>query len=107
MVSGATLILLGMSNSDSENVLEVERADKILDNLGKCENNVLQVAENGRLQPLFTLQLEGSPDAKLEMDAFLGDLVLSNDVKVFVARTVGSVEPKFRPQTVIMIHCIN
>ncbi|KAI3864616.1 hypothetical protein MKX03_009136 [Papaver bracteatum] len=90
MVPGAILILLGMSSSDSENVLAVERADKTLDNLGKCENNVLQMAENGRLQPLLTLLLEGSPDTKLEMAAFLGNLVLSNDAKVFVAKTVGS-----------------
>ncbi|KAI3980650.1 hypothetical protein MKX01_025215 [Papaver californicum] len=90
MVPGAILILLGMSSSDSENVLAIERADKTLDNLGKCEKNVLQMAENGRLQPLLTLLLEGSPDTKLEMAEFLGDLVLSNDAKVFVAKTVGS-----------------
>ncbi|MCL7036820.1 hypothetical protein MKW94_017949 [Papaver nudicaule] len=90
MVPGAILILLGMSSSDSENVLAVKRADKTLDNLAKCEKNVLQMAENGRLQPLLTLLLEGSPDTKLEMAAFLGDLVLSNDAKVFVAQTVGS-----------------
>ncbi|KAL5984290.1 U-box domain-containing protein 43 [Asimina triloba] len=33
---------------------------------------------------------KGPPETKLAMAAYLGELVLSNDVKVFVARTVGS-----------------
>lgn len=60
MVPGAILILLGMASSNSENILSVERADKTLENLEKCEKNVLQMAENGRLQPLLTLLLEGA-----------------------------------------------
>ncbi|XP_024970635.1 U-box domain-containing protein 44-like [Cynara cardunculus var. scolymus] len=89
-VNGAILILVGMTSSKSENVLIVEKADKTLENLEKNENNVRQMAENGRLQPLLTLLLEGSPEIKLSMASYLGDLALSNDVKVFVARTVGS-----------------
>ncbi|KAG6507469.1 hypothetical protein ZIOFF_032814 [Zingiber officinale] len=70
---------------------------------GKCENNVRQMAENGRLQPLLTLLLEGdpiiklcanlggSPETQLSMAAYLGELVLSNDVKIFVAQTAGSI----------------
>lgn len=60
-VNGAILILVGMASSSSENVLTVERADKTLENLEKCEKNVFQMAENGRLQPLLTLLLEGIP----------------------------------------------
>lgn len=89
-VNGAILILVGMTSSNSENVLTVEKADKTLENLEKCERNVQQMAENGRLQPLLTLLLEGPPETKIAMAAYLGDLVLSNDVKVFVARRVGS-----------------
>nr|XP_043615179.1 U-box domain-containing protein 44-like [Erigeron canadensis]XP_043615180.1 U-box domain-containing protein 44-like [Erigeron canadensis] len=89
-VNGAILILVGMTSSKSENLLIVEKADKTLENLEKNENNVRQMAENGRLQPLLTLLLEGSPDMKLSMASYLGELALSNDVKVFVARTVGS-----------------
>ncbi|GFZ10545.1 senescence-associated E3 ubiquitin ligase 1 [Actinidia rufa] len=63
---------------------------KTLENLAMCENNVRQMAENGKLQPLLTLLLEGSPETKLSMASYLGELVLNNDVKVFVARTVGS-----------------
>ncbi|CDP07279.1 unnamed protein product [Coffea canephora] len=89
-VNGAILILVGMASSTSENIVAVEMADKTLENLGKSENNVRQMAENGRLQPLLRLLLEGSSETKLSMAAFLGDLVLNNDVKVLVARTVGS-----------------
>ncbi|CAI9753340.1 unnamed protein product [Fraxinus pennsylvanica] len=89
-INGVILILVGMASSKSENIVTVEKAHKTLDNLAKCENNVRQMAENGRLQPLLTLLLEGSPEAKLSMAALLGELVLNNDVKVFVARTAGS-----------------
>ncbi|XP_071733974.1 U-box domain-containing protein 44-like [Rutidosis leptorrhynchoides] len=89
-VNGAILILVGMTSSKSENLSIVEKADKTLENLEKNENNVRQMAENGRLQPLLTLLLEGSPEVKLSMASYLGDLALSNDVKVYVAQTVGS-----------------
>lgn len=59
-INGAILILVGMTSSKSENVLTVEKADKTLENLEKCENNVRQMAENGRLEPLLTQILEGA-----------------------------------------------
>ncbi|XP_076947902.1 U-box domain-containing protein 44-like [Bidens hawaiensis] len=89
-VNGAILILVGMTSSKSESPLIVERAEKTLENLEKNENNVRQLAENGRLQPLLTLLLEGSPEIKVSMASYLGDLALSNDVKAHVATTVGS-----------------
>ncbi|XAR61527.1 Ubiquitin--protein ligase [Bertholletia excelsa] len=89
-INGAILILVGMTSSKSENLLTVEKADKTLENLAKCENNIRQMAENGRLQPLLSELLEGPPETKLSMAAYLGELVLNNDVKVFVARTAGS-----------------
>lgn len=58
-VNGAILILVGMTNSKSENISTVEKADKILENLERCENNVKQMADYGKLQPLLTLLLEG------------------------------------------------
>ncbi|PHU21089.1 U-box domain-containing protein 43 [Capsicum chinense] len=89
-VSGAILILVGMASSKSENLVTVEMAENTLENLEKSETNVKQMAESGRLQPLLTLLLEGSSETKLSMAAFLGELVLNNEVKVLVARTVGS-----------------
>jgi len=89
-VPGAILILVGLSSSKIENLLTVDRADKTLVNLESCEKNVRQMAENGRLQPLLRLLLEGSSDTQLSMAAYVGELVLTNDVKVFVAQTAGS-----------------
>lgn len=59
-INGAILILVGMSSSKSENILTVEKAEKTLENLEKYENNVRQMAENGRLQPLSALLLKGA-----------------------------------------------
>ena len=58
-VSGSILILVGLSSSKVENFLIVDRAEKTLENLESCEKNVRQMAENGRLQPLLRLLLEG------------------------------------------------
>ncbi|KAJ6731197.1 RING-TYPE E3 UBIQUITIN TRANSFERASE [Salix viminalis] len=89
-INGAILILVGMTSSKSENLSTVEKADKTLENLEKCENNVRQMAENGRLQPLLNQILEGPPETKLSMASYLGELVLNNDVELHVARTVGT-----------------
>uniref|UniRef100_A0A3B6MN61 RING-type E3 ubiquitin transferase n=1 Tax=Triticum aestivum TaxID=4565 RepID=A0A3B6MN61_WHEAT len=77
-VPGAILILVGLSSSKIENLFTVDRADKTLVNLESCEKNVRQMAENG------------SADTQLSMAAYVGELVLTNDVKVFVAQTAGS-----------------
>lgn len=58
-VNGAILILVGMSSSKSENITTVENADRTLENLEVCENNIRQMAEYGRLRPLLTQILEG------------------------------------------------
>ncbi|KAG9139341.1 hypothetical protein Leryth_011329 [Lithospermum erythrorhizon] len=44
-VAGAILILQGMASSESEKPATVEKADKTLGNLEKCENNVRQMAK--------------------------------------------------------------
>ncbi|KAL8150030.1 hypothetical protein AgCh_006876 [Apium graveolens] len=89
-INGAILILVGMTSSSSENFLTIEKAEKTLENLGRCESNVKQMADYGKLQPLLTLLLGGPAETKLSMAVYLGELVLNNDVKVFVAKTVGS-----------------
>ncbi|KAL6011669.1 hypothetical protein ACLOJK_002117 [Asimina triloba] len=81
-INGAILILDGMTSSKSDNVLAVEKAEKLWRTLGN-------MVEIGRLQPLLALLLAGSPETKLTMASHLGDLVMSSDVKVFVARMVG------------------
>lgn len=59
-INGAILLLVGMSTGESESIFTVETAEKTLQNLESCENNVLQMAENGRLQPLLTELLKGA-----------------------------------------------
>lgn len=73
-VNGAILILVGMASSKSENVVTVEKADKTLKNLEKCENNVKQMADYGKLQPLLTLILEGT-FSQFESLFFPGNLI--------------------------------
>ncbi|KAL3617721.1 U-box domain-containing protein 44 [Castilleja foliolosa] len=88
-VNGAVLILVGMASSNSENVKNVEKAYQTLENMAQCENNVRQMAECGRLQPLLSLLLKGTPETKVSMAAFLGEVALNNEVKVLVARQAG------------------
>ncbi|XP_062220874.1 U-box domain-containing protein 24-like [Phragmites australis] len=94
-VYGAILLLVGMGSSKSENVISVEKAavekaENTLKNLEKYETNVKQMAENGRLQPLLTKLLEGTPEVQVAMAEYLGELALANDMKVVVAEQVGA-----------------
>ncbi|KAF2324798.1 hypothetical protein GH714_017140 [Hevea brasiliensis] len=82
-INGAILILVGMTSSKSENILTVEMAEKRL----KIWKNVITMCVrwlkvNG--------DSAGPPETKLSMASYLGELVLSSDVKVHVASTVGS-----------------
>nr|AAL24123.1 unknown protein [Arabidopsis thaliana]AAM20387.1 unknown protein [Arabidopsis thaliana] len=89
-IHGALILLVGLTSSNSENVSIVEKADRTLENMERSEEIVRQMASYGRLQPLLGKLLEGSPETKLSMASFLGELPLNNDVKVLVAQTVGS-----------------
>lgn len=89
-VYGAILLLVGMGSSKSENLVVVEKAENTLKNLEKYETNVKQMAENGRLQPLLTKLIEGTPEVQLAMAEYLGELALANDVKAVVAEQVGA-----------------
>ncbi|EPS65083.1 hypothetical protein M569_09696, partial [Genlisea aurea] len=60
-VNGAILFLVGIASSTSEDPSCVQTADRTLDNLAQCENNVREMARSGRLQPLLTLLLKGTP----------------------------------------------
>ncbi|ESQ34718.1 hypothetical protein EUTSA_v10006866mg [Eutrema salsugineum] len=89
-INGALILLVGLTSSNSVNVSVVEKADKTLENMERSEEIVKQMASYGRLQPLLEKLLEGSPETKLSMASFLGELALNNDMKVHVAQTVGS-----------------
>ncbi|CAH8357349.1 unnamed protein product [Eruca vesicaria subsp. sativa] len=89
-VNGALILLVGLTSSNSVNVSIVEKADRTLENMERSEEVVRQMASYGRLQPLLGKILEGSPETKLSMATFLGELSLNNDTKVLVAQRVGS-----------------
>lgn len=59
-VDGSIMILIRIVNNDNaKETSVVEKAKHILNNLEKCEKNVLSMAENGRFEPLFNLFLQG------------------------------------------------
>ncbi|KAJ0255941.1 U box domain-containing protein [Hirschfeldia incana] len=89
-VHGAILLLVDLISSKSENVSTVEKADLTLTNLERSEENVRKMASNGRLQPLLAKLLGGSPETKVSMASYLGELALNNDLKIVVAQIVGS-----------------
>lgn len=72
-VSGTILLLVGMASTKLENTITLEKTLKTLENLDKCEDNVKQMAENGRLQPLLTRLLEGA----IHLCCFISVLSLS------------------------------
>ncbi|CAD6218222.1 unnamed protein product [Miscanthus lutarioriparius] len=90
VLNGAVLILGKVSGSKADNPTIAEKAERTLGNLDRCENNAVQMAENGRLEPLLNLLIEGSPEKQLLMASSLEKIVLSNDLKILVARRVGS-----------------
>ncbi|GJN34576.1 hypothetical protein PR202_gb23252 [Eleusine coracana subsp. coracana] len=89
-LNGAILILGKVAGSKTHNPTMADKADKTLVNLDKCEKNAVQMAENGRLEPLLNLLIEGSPEKQLLMASSLEKIVLSNDLKILVAQRVGS-----------------
>ncbi|KAI5073216.1 hypothetical protein GOP47_0011229, partial [Adiantum capillus-veneris] len=57
-INGAILMLVKTASSHSDNVITVQKADQILDNLESCDKSVHQMAENGRLHPLLRRLVE-------------------------------------------------
>lgn len=88
-VNGSILRLVGMTSSTSENVFVVEKAEETLDNLEGSDQNMKQMAENGRLQPLLRHLVQGSDEERLEVTKYLADIVLSKEGKILVAEFAG------------------
>ena len=57
--TGAILVLVGTVSSSADNPVTVRIAEQTLDNLEICDQNVRQMAENGRLKPLLSRLQEG------------------------------------------------
>ncbi|KAJ4809526.1 U-box domain-containing protein 43 [Rhynchospora pubera] len=63
-VDGLMIILAGIA-SDTESNSIAEKADQVLKNLGKCESNIMQLAEVGRIESLFDMLLHGPTLVKM------------------------------------------
>lgn len=59
-LNGAVLILGKVAGSKADNPTIAEQAEMTLQNLDRCEKNAVHMAENGRLEPLLNLLIEGS-----------------------------------------------
>jgi hypothetical protein len=59
-LNGAILILGKVAGSKAYNPTMADKAEKTLDNLDRCEKNAVRMAENGRMEPLLNLLIEGT-----------------------------------------------
>ncbi|KAJ4757041.1 U-box domain-containing protein 43 [Rhynchospora pubera] len=90
-VDGLMIILAGIA-SDTESNSIAEKADQVLKNLGKCESNIMQLAEVGRIESLFDMLLHVMQEhlkSSLRWLHNLKKLVLSNDLKLLMADKAG------------------
>ncbi|TYJ05557.1 hypothetical protein E1A91_A12G171700v1 [Gossypium mustelinum] len=88
--TGAILMLIRVKFNHHVDSFAAEKADEILKNLERFPDNIKQMAENGFLDPLLNHLTEGSEEVQMEMTSFLGELILSNDSKVYVAEKAST-----------------
>ncbi|XP_077236629.1 armadillo/beta-catenin-like repeat family protein [Tasmannia lanceolata] len=89
-VHGGILILITMKYNKSFDALAAEKAEGTLKNLEKCRKNIKYMAENGLLEPLLNHLIEGSEEMQMEMGIYLGEIVLENDTKTYVAERASA-----------------
>lgn len=87
--NGAILFLVGMTSGSSENMVAGDIADDVLTNLSKCDKNVLQMAENGRVQPLLDRLTQGDAEVRVEMAEVLSELTLTPEAKARAGELVS------------------
>ncbi|KAE8724588.1 DNA-directed RNA polymerase isoform 1 [Hibiscus syriacus] len=83
--TGAILMLIRVKSDHHVDSYASEKADEILKSLEKFPDNVKRMAEYGFLEPLLNHLTEGSEEVQMEMTCYLGELILSNDGKTYVA----------------------
>ncbi|MBA0621079.1 hypothetical protein Godav_006730 [Gossypium davidsonii] len=84
------LMLIRVKFNHHVDSFAAEKADKILKNLERFPDNIKQMAENGFLDPLLNHLTEGSEEVQMEMTSYLGELILSNDSKAYVAEKAST-----------------
>ncbi|KAH1074335.1 hypothetical protein J1N35_026663 [Gossypium stocksii] len=88
--TGAILMLIRVKFNHHIDSFAAEKADEILKNLERFPDNIKQMAENGFLDPLLNHLTEGSEEVQMEMTSYLGELILSNDSKAYVAEKAST-----------------
>ncbi|KAE8719241.1 putative U-box domain-containing protein 42 [Hibiscus syriacus] len=83
--TGAILILLRIKHNHQADSFASEKADAILKNLERFRDNIKRMAEYGFLEPLLNHLTEGSKEVQMEMASYMGEIILSNDSKSYVA----------------------
>ncbi|XP_019105808.2 putative U-box domain-containing protein 42 isoform X2 [Beta vulgaris subsp. vulgaris] len=90
-VTGGTLVLIQTKYNRFIDTFASEAADQVLKNMEQCTKNIKFMAENGYLEPLLNNLIEGSEERKLEMMNYLGEIILEDDSKTYVAERTSPV----------------
>ncbi|XP_022776676.1 putative U-box domain-containing protein 42 isoform X2 [Durio zibethinus] len=88
--AGAILMLIRVKNNRHVDSFASEKAEEILKNLERYPDNIKRMAEYGFLEPLLNHLTEGSEEVQMEMASYLGEIILSNDSKTYVAERASS-----------------
>ncbi|XP_058112445.1 putative U-box domain-containing protein 42 [Magnolia sinica] len=88
--AGAILVLITMKYNQSIDAFAAEKANETLKNLENCHKNIKRMAENGLLEPLLDHLIEGSEEMQMEMGSYLGEIVLGQDAKTYVAERASA-----------------
>ncbi|KAJ0986778.1 hypothetical protein J5N97_005134 [Dioscorea zingiberensis] len=86
----AILMLITMKYNEHPDLVSAEKAGETLKNMERCPDNIKCMAENGLLEPLLNHIIDGDEEMQMEMVSYLGELVLGNDMKNYVAQRVSS-----------------
>lgn len=100
LINGAILMLVTIKYNQSNDSIGSENADKILKNLEIHPKNIKRMAESGLLEPLLNHLTEGSEEMKMEMGSYLGEIVLGDESKTYVAKRAS-------PSLIQMVHSGN
>ncbi|CAM8947882.1 unnamed protein product [Rhodiola kirilowii] len=85
-VTGGILTLISVKYNQVNDTFASQKAYQILRNLERSSQNVKLMAENGYLDPLLNHLIEGNAKTKMEMTIYLGEIILSDENKCYVAQ---------------------
>ncbi|WOL19903.1 hypothetical protein Cni_G28705 [Canna indica] len=87
---GGILILITMKYNKDADSFAAEKAEETLKNLEKLPRNIRCMAENGFLEPLLDYLIDGTEEVQTEMVSYLGEIILEDDMKTYVAERASN-----------------